>query len=39
MSLMIRKEKVIQIPAAEAPWNESDPSSAESPTNFTSSVY
>lgn len=39
MSLMIRKEKVIQISAAEASWNESDPSSAESPTNFTSSVY
>jgi hypothetical protein len=39
MSFMIRKEKVIQISAAEAPWNESDLSSPESPTNFTSSVY
>jgi hypothetical protein len=36
---MIRKGNVIQISAAESPWNESDPSSLESPTNFISSVY
>lgn len=39
MSLMIRKEKVIQFAEVESSGNESDPSSSESPTNFISSVY
>jgi hypothetical protein len=40
ISLMIRKEKIVQMAeAAESPQNESDPSSSDSPTNFTPHVY